>query len=151
MKIIFADGIMLDTADKASRRSFVESHKELIKELENIRDEINSDPGLKNRIAHKYLIKNTTGYSINAFIDYSDPIDIILHLLIGSEGTLGFNTEITYKTVAEHTHKASSLIVFPDIVSACKATIMQPRPVASRRPSEPPISTGFPVTTAVLV
>ncbi len=28
---------------------------------------------------------------------------------------------------------------------------MQPRPVASRRPSEPPISTGFPVTTAVTV
>ena len=31
------------------------------------------------------------------------------------------------------------------------STIMQPRPVASRRPSEPPISTGLPVTTAVTV
>lgn len=28
---------------------------------------------------------------------------------------------------------------------------MQPRPVASRRPSEPPISTGLPVTTDVTV
>ena len=84
MKIIFADGTMLDTGDNASRHSFIKSRKELIKELENIRDEINADRGLRDRIAHKYLIKNTTGYSINAFIDYSDPIDIILHLLIGS-------------------------------------------------------------------
>jgi len=132
MKIIFADGTMLDTGDHASRRSFKESRKELIKELENIRNEINGDRGLRDRIAHKYLIKNTTGYSINAFLDYSDSIDIILHLLIGSEGTLGFNAEITYKTVAEHTHKASALIIFPDIASACRATIiLKKQPVAA--------------------
>ncbi len=132
MKIIFADGALLDTADHASRRSFLEARKELIEELKDIRDEINSDPGLRNRIAHKYLIKNTTGYSINSFIDYSDPIDIILHLLIGSEGTLGFNAEITYRTVPEHAHKASALILFPDIASACKATIiLKKQPVAA--------------------
>jgi D-lactate dehydrogenase len=132
MKIIFADGTMLDTGDRASRYSFIESHKELIKELNNIRDEINGDRVLRDRIAFKYLIKNTTGYSINAFIDYSDPIDIILHLMIGSEGTLGFNAEITYRTVIEHTHKASALIIFPDIASACRATIiLKKQPVAA--------------------
>jgi D-lactate dehydrogenase len=132
MKIIFADGALLDTGDHASRHSFIEARKELIKELENIRDEINADRWLQDRIAHKYLIKNTTGYSINAFIDYSDPIDIILHLLIGSEGTLGFNAEITYKTVVEHVHKASALIIFPDIASACRATIiLKKQPVAA--------------------
>ena len=36
-------------------------------------------------------------------------------------------------------------------LSASRVTSMQPRPVASRRPSEPPISTGLPVTTAVTV
>ncbi len=134
MKIIFADGALLDTADHASRLSFVESGsgKALIQEIENIRDEINGDPALRSRIAHKYLIKNTTGYSINAFIDYSDPLDIILHLLIGSEGTLGFTAEITYMTVVEHAHKASALIIFPDIASACKATIiLKKQPVAA--------------------
>ena len=39
----------------------------------------------------------------------------------------------------------------PRCASASFVTIMQPRPVASRRPSDPPISTGFPVTTAVTV
>ncbi len=36
-------------------------------------------------------------------------------------------------------------------LSASRVTSIQPRPVASRRPSDPPISTGLPVTTAVTV
>ena len=39
----------------------------------------------------------------------------------------------------------------PSRARALSVTIVQPRPVASRRPSEPPISTGLPVTTAVTV
>lgn len=132
MKIIFDDGALLDTADPSSRRSLLYSRPELIRELEAIRDEIAGDPALHSRIAHKYRIKNTTGYSINAFIDYSDPIDIILHLMIGSEGTLGFNAEITYRTVDEHAHKASSLMIFPDLTSACRATIiLKQQPVSA--------------------
>ena len=49
-----------------------------------------ADPELTAMILHKYKIKNTTGYGINAFIDFEDPINIIKHLMIGSEGTLGF-------------------------------------------------------------
>jgi D-lactate dehydrogenase len=41
--------------------------------------------------------------------------------MIGSEGTLGFISEITYKTVAEHPYKSTSLIVFSDIEEASKA------------------------------
>jgi D-lactate dehydrogenase len=29
-------------------------------------------------------MKNTTGYSLNALVDFEDPIDIIEHLMIGS-------------------------------------------------------------------
>ena len=40
--------------------------------------------------------------------------------------------------------------VDPEVLGRfARRTIMTPRPVASRRPSEPPISTGLPVTTAV--
>jgi D-lactate dehydrogenase len=124
MRIIFCDGMSLDTGDPRSRSAFAASHRTLIKEIEDIRAEIHSDPALVERIRHKYRIKNTTGYCINAFVDYSDPFDIILHLMIGSEGTLGFNAGITYRTVVEHTHKASALIVFPDMENACRATII---------------------------
>ena len=132
MKILLGDGAMLDTGDPGSRRRFRESHGPLLKEIELIRDEIHADAALTRRIRHKYAIKNTTGYSLNAFIDHTDPIDIFLRLMIGSEGTLGFNAEITYRTVPEHPHKASSLIVFPDLEQACHATVvLKKEPVAA--------------------
>jgi D-lactate dehydrogenase len=52
--------------------------------------------------------------------------------MIGSEGTLGFIAEITYRTVEEHEHKASALILFPDIGGACRATArLKTGPVAA--------------------
>jgi FAD/FMN-containing dehydrogenase len=41
------------------------------------------------------------------------PIDILQHLMIGSEGTLGFIAEITYRTVEDPKHKATALMLFP--------------------------------------
>ena len=54
-------------------------------------------------------------------MDYTDPFDIIEHLMIGSEGTLGFISEIVYRTVVEHPHKATALMVFPEMEGACTA------------------------------
>jgi D-lactate dehydrogenase len=61
-----------------------------------------ADDTLAGRIRHKYRMKNTTGYGLNALVDFEDPIDILAHLMIGSEGTLGFISEITYRTVPDH-------------------------------------------------
>lgn len=83
-----------------------------------------SDGVLRERIARKFKIKNTTGYSLNALIDYDDAIDILAHLMIGSEGTLGFISEITYNTVAEYGDKASALVIFKGIEDACRAAVI---------------------------
>lgn len=131
MKIIFADGSVLDTGDSVSCEVFKKSHEALIAEIERIRDEINADVPLSNRIRQKYKIKNTTGYSMNAFIDFQDPLDIITHLMIGSEGTLGFIAEITYRTVIEHPYKASALMMFPDMKNACLAAMKLDRPLVA--------------------
>lgn len=131
MKIIFADGSVLDTADAASCRNFISSHQDLIAVIEQIRDEINADSELRGLITRKFKIKNTTGYGINAFVDFHDPIDIISHLMIGSEGTLGFIAEITYKTVIDHPFKASSLMIFPDMKQACLAVMKLERPMVA--------------------
>jgi len=120
-RIIFADGTLLDTADPGSRKAFREKHTGLLETMVMLRDRIRLKPGLTARIREKYSIKNTTGYGLNSLIDYGDPFDIILHLMVGSEGTLGFLSEATFRTVPVKPFRASSLIYFRDLGSACQA------------------------------
>lgn len=132
MKIIFQDGTTLDTSDAKSRKNFTESHPGLISAVTELAKTVKNNKTLEERIRHKFKIKNTTGYSLNALVDFNDPFDIIEHLMIGSEGTLGFISEITYNTVIEHPFKASSLIVFPDIEKACQAVpVLKVMPVST--------------------
>jgi len=122
-RIIFADGTLLDTLNAKSCESFKRTHSDLISRLEEIKNKIRSNNRLVERIKRKYAIKNTTGLSINAFIDYDDPIQIIVNLLVGSEGTLAFASEFTLKTISEKPFKASAMIYFPDIVTASQAVL----------------------------
>jgi D-lactate dehydrogenase len=129
-RIIFADGALLDTGDFSSRESFRKSHGLFIKKIEEIRDKVRANKTLAERIRKKYTIKNTTGLSINPFIDYDDPFHIIMNLLVGSEGTLAFASEFTMRTVVDLPFKASAMIYFADIVTASKAVLkMKPGPV----------------------
>lgn len=132
LRLIFVDGTILDTGDDDSKRRFREKHPEIIEGLADLRRQVISAPELEARIRHKFKIKNTTGYSLNALVDFEDPFDILKHLLVGSEGTLAFISKVTYRTVTEHAHKASALMLFPDIRTACEATIiLKKQPVAA--------------------
>ncbi len=119
MRVILADGTIVDTSDDKSKAEFSRSHAALLEKLSDLRAQIFSDKELEERIKYKFKIKNTTGYSLNALVDFDDPFDIMTHLMIGSEGTLGFISDVVYKTVIEHRHKASSLVLFHDMHSAC--------------------------------
>lgn len=132
MKIVFADGVVLDTASSESIAAFKTAKPELIEGIAQLHAQTAQNPELSQRIRHKYRLKNTTGYALNALVDYSDPIEVIEHLMIGSEGTLGFIAEITYHTVVEHAYKASALLVFSDIEQASQAvTTLSKTPVAA--------------------
>ncbi|WP_306603389.1 FAD-binding and (Fe-S)-binding domain-containing protein [Azonexus sp.] len=132
MRVMLADGTVLDTEDARSRDAFSLSHAVLLGELERLGRDTRDNSRLAERIRHKFKIKNTTGYSLNALVDYEDPFDILAHLMIGSEGTLGFISRITYQTVVEDPCKASALVFFPDIRTACEAVIrLKPQPVAA--------------------
>jgi D-lactate dehydrogenase len=120
-RIIFSDGSCLDTSSEDSRQNFRQNHANMLNDMDALAENLRCRPDWVEMIRHKYLIKNTTGYAINSFLDYSDPIDIIAHLMIGSEGTLGFIAEITYRTVPEYAHKSNALVYFEDIHSACRA------------------------------
>ena len=123
MKIIFHDGSELDTSSQKSIKKFKETHGSLVEGIKTLSLNVKKNKKLHDKIARKFKIKNTCGYSLNALVDFDDSIDIISHLMIGSEGTLGFIKEITYKTVPEYSNKASSLMIFKNIKDACDAVI----------------------------
>jgi D-lactate dehydrogenase len=132
IRVMLADGGTLDTRDSANRAAFARSHAPLLERLRALGERTRGDAELAARIRRKYAIKNTTGYSLNALVDFTDPFDILEHLMIGSEGTLGFISEITYHTVPEYADKASVLMLFPSVVDACASIVrLKPAPVAA--------------------
>ncbi|MFJ2388312.1 FAD-binding and (Fe-S)-binding domain-containing protein [Pseudomonas koreensis] len=132
IRLVLADGTRLDTEDAASVAAFRESHGELLERLATLGRETRANAELAARIRHKYRLKNTTGLSLNALVDFDEPVDILSHLLVGSEGTLGFISAVTYDTVIDHPNKASALIVFPDVETCCNAvTVLKNQPVSA--------------------
>nr|WP_315252399.1 FAD-binding and (Fe-S)-binding domain-containing protein [uncultured Flavobacterium sp.] len=132
IRIILNDGTVLDTGSEESITDFKNNKRALIQEIESLRDTIKNDDVLFHFIKNKFKIKNTTGYSINALVDYQDPIEIIKHLMVGSEGTLAFISNVTFKTVIDEKHKSCSLLIFNTIQDACNATILlKSAPVAA--------------------
>lgn len=132
IRLVFYDGTVLDTADSQSKKEFAAKHPEILRELTAMHREIQENTTLYERIQRKYKIKNTTGYSLNAFLDYEDPFDIIKHLMIGSEGTLAFISTITYNTVVNYQKKSCTLMAFDSIATACQAVpYLKNSPVAA--------------------
>jgi FAD/FMN-containing dehydrogenase len=133
---VLASGTVLPR-DPASRAAFRERESALIRELDAMARATRGDEALAARIRHKFRLKNTTGYSLNALVDFEDPVEVLAHLMIGSEGTLGFLSEITYATVPDYVNKASALILFDDLETACRAVRCSSRRPCRRRARRP--------------
>jgi D-lactate dehydrogenase len=132
IRLVLADGTRIDTEDPQSIAAFRASHGDLLGRLAELGRETRANTDLAARIRHKYRLKNTTGLSLNALVDFEEPLDILTHLLVGSEGTLGFISAVTYDTVPDHPNKASALIVFPDVETCCNAvTVLKTQPVSA--------------------
>jgi len=132
LRVVLADGTVVDSEDAASVAAFRQSHAALLEQLAELGRETRANTELAAKIRHKYRLKNTTGFSLNALVDYDEPLDILNHLMVGSEGTLGFISEVTYDTVPDHPHKASALVVFPDVETCCLAVpVLKQQPVSA--------------------
>ena len=122
-RLVLADGTVLDTGSENSREAFRKVHPEMLQELVKLRKEVLANEKLTQRIRHKYSIKNVTGLNLRPLVAYEDPFEILAHLMVGSEGTLAFLSEVSMKTLPIAPYKASAMIYFPDMVTAAKAVV----------------------------
>lgn len=124
-RFILHNGTILDTSKNAKPNenieSFLQKHKDKADSLLALREEILQDTELCELIKRKFAIKNTTGYSINALLDFSEIKDIINHLFIGAEGTLGFVSSVEYECVEDYAYKACALLFYKDLALGAKA------------------------------
>ena len=122
-RLVLADGTVLDTASKDSREAFLKVHPEIVEGLKKLREEVMANEKMAERIRYKYSIKNVTGLNLRPLVAYEDPFEMLSHLMVGSEGTLAFLSEVTMKTLPIAPYKASAMIYFPDMVTAAKAVV----------------------------
>ena len=122
-RIILPDGTVLDTGSEESREEFRKTHPDFLDRIEKLRDRVRADKDLADRISRKYSIKNVTGLNLRPLVAYDDPFDIIAHSIVGSEGTLGFLSEVTMKTLKDYPFKASAMVYFMTMKESCEAVV----------------------------
>lgn len=121
IQAVLPNGYILDTYQENYQIDFQLKQKTIYEEILNIREYITKNKHLVSIIQEKYKIKNTTGYSLNAFVDFSHPADILAHLMIGSEGTLGFIAKAQLKTISDKHYKYTGLLCYSSIFDATES------------------------------
>ncbi len=123
MKFMLPSGTVIDTAEPDADEQFHYREPELARGILNLKAHIEGDSRLRERVRNKYRTKNTTGYSLNAFLDYDTAVDIFQHVLIGAEGTLAFIAEAVLDTVPDLPVKYTGLLLFPDLYAAADSIV----------------------------
>ena len=121
MVLVLPSGTVLDTAAPDAAERLRSREPELFEGLLRLRDRVRGNPESVRTVERLFAMKNTMGYGLNSFLDHQDPVRILEHLMIGSEGTLGFVAGATLRTVAVHPHVSTGLLVFPTVVAATNA------------------------------
>ncbi len=121
LRFVLPSGTEIDTAAADAEEAFTAKEPAIARGLMELRSRVRGDPRLVERIRAKYRMKNTMGYALNAFLDFGTPLSILWHLLVGSEGTLGFIAEAVFRTIPDLPLKSTGLLLFPSVPAACEA------------------------------
>ena len=122
LTFVLPSGTVINTAAADADEQFRAQEPALAQGLLDLKAEIENSE-LAARIREKYTRKNTTGYGLNAFIDFQRPVDIFRNLLVGSEGTLAFIAEAVLRTVPDLPVKVTGFLLFPDLYATCEAIV----------------------------
>ncbi|MER5847555.1 FAD-binding and (Fe-S)-binding domain-containing protein [Streptomyces sp. NPDC002012] len=121
LTFVLPSGTVVDTADPAADEDLAHAEPRLCEGLLALKAEIEADAGLTARIRAKYEIKNTNGYRLDAFLDGSTPAQILRGLMVGSEGTFGFISEVVFDTLPLDRRISTALLFFPSLTAAAAA------------------------------
>ncbi len=121
--IVLPSGTIVDTGAMGADARLRATDPELWHCLTALREQVLADPRLVAEIGRQFSIKNTMGYGLNSLVDHQSPVQILAHLMIGSEGTLGFVAEATFNTVPLHQFAATTLLVFDTLHDATSALV----------------------------
>jgi len=128
--LVLPSGSVIDTgaADADDRLRALEP--ELFGGLVRLRDRVRGNPQSVRTIEHQFSMKNTMGYGLNSLLDHVSPVDILAHLVVGSEGTLAFVASVVMRTVPLLRHAMTGLLVFDNLSGATGSlpTILQTGP-----------------------
>ena len=123
IKFVLPNGHVYDTAIPEDFHRFLLMDEEIAKGITLLKESVLQNETLVEKIKSKYRIKNTVGYSVNAFIDFEHPLDIVSHLLIGAEGTLAFIAEAVLQTIPDNPYKSTGLLFFENPVIAAEVVL----------------------------
>lgn len=123
LTFVMPNGLIFNTEKPEDYTRFEEEASEIAGGISCLRNEVLKNTALVNRIRKKYKQKNTVGYSMNAFLDFEHPLDILAHLIIGGEGTLAFIAEAVLNTVPDLPHKMTGMLYFESPEEACSSII----------------------------
>lgn len=118
---VLPSGTVVDTGAADADAALRAAEPALVERLMRLRERVVSNPRSVEIIRRQFAMKNTMGYAVNAFLDFDTPAQLLAHLIVGSEGTLAFVAEATYRTVPVKPRIATALAVFPDLEAATRA------------------------------
>ncbi|MFF3066106.1 FAD-binding and (Fe-S)-binding domain-containing protein [Oerskovia sp. NPDC057915] len=121
MTLVLPSGTVLDTGAPDADERLRALEPALHRGLAALRDRVRASASMRATIAHQYSMKNTMGYGVNAFVDHDSPVKILEHLVVGSEGTLAFVADVTFRTVPLLPAASTTLLVFDALEHATDA------------------------------
>lgn len=119
--LVLASGTVVDTVAPDADRVLHEREPALVEGLMRLRERVVSNASSVALIERQFAMKNTMGYALNAFLDFDTPAALLAHLVVGSEGTLAFVAEATFRTVPIRPAIATTLAVFPTLDAATRS------------------------------
>jgi D-lactate dehydrogenase len=119
--LVLPSGSVVDTGFPDADHRLRALEPELHAGLGRLRDRVRGDEGSVRSIRRLFSMKNTMGYGINAFLDHDEPVQILAHLVVGSEGTLAFIARATLRTAPLHPQASTGLLVFDELAAATAA------------------------------